>query len=438
MASFHCSVKSGKSGSGGAHADYIERDGKYKSKSKDDLEHVERGNMPEFAAENPSEFWKAADQYERANGAAYREYEIALPRELTKEQRLELVREFVAQEIGDKHAYTFAIHNPIAAIDGGEQPHAHIMFSERTNDGINRPAEQYFKRWNAKNPERGGCQKSNTAKTPTERKADLVALRERFAELQNKHLAKAGHQVRVTHLSLKDQGIDRLAEPHFGPKLAKELAAAVKIDREAVPRTPTPIVLSPKISAERHGISPMPEPVPQPKQPEKERVKPKLEASDLQIYLAIQSKITAQYRDGLDRAKEAAERLDTSTRTVNEWDRQAKNAHWDMAQMPKRPMFSGRAQWDAQRAELEKQYQKAAEARKEAQIELKTLQAAKDAMPALASRETIRNVYIERMRLHPELLQQYERGRVEHQREQEQQKAISQVKQRPQEQGYER
>jgi hypothetical protein len=59
-------------------------------------------------------------------------------------------------------------------------------------------------------------------------------------------------------------------------------------------------------------------------------------------------------------------------------------------------------------------------------------------MPALASRETIRNVYIERMKLHPELLQQYERGRVEHQREQEQQKAISQVKQRPQERGHER
>ena len=232
MASFHCSVKSGKSGSGGAHADYIEREGKYASKEKDDLEHRESGNMPDWA-ETSRDFWHTADANERANGAVYREFEIALPRELTKAQRLELVHEFIAQEIGDKHAYTFAIHNPKAAIDGGEQPHAHIMFSERKRDGIDRAADQYFKRWNAKNPERGGCQKSNIAKTPTERKAELVQLRERFAQLQNKHLARHGHSVQVTHLSLKAQGIDREVEPHLGPDRAKELAQAVKIDRLA-------------------------------------------------------------------------------------------------------------------------------------------------------------------------------------------------------------
>ncbi|MGK3681372.1 MobA/MobL family protein, partial [Escherichia coli] len=41
--------------------------------------------------DNPSHFWQAADQFERANGSTYRELEIALPRELTPEQRLELV-----------------------------------------------------------------------------------------------------------------------------------------------------------------------------------------------------------------------------------------------------------------------------------------------------------------------------------------------------------
>ncbi len=42
----------------------------------------------------PSHFWQAADQFERANGSTYRELEIALPRELTPEQRLELVQDF--------------------------------------------------------------------------------------------------------------------------------------------------------------------------------------------------------------------------------------------------------------------------------------------------------------------------------------------------------
>jgi hypothetical protein len=233
MATFHCQVKAGKSGSGGAHADYIERDGKYASKSKDDLEHRETGNLPKFA-ETSGEFWKAADKGEGEKKSPYREYEIALPRELTKEQRLELVREFVRQEIGDKYTYTFAIHNPPAMIDGGEQPHAHIMFSERIIDGIDRPAEQYFKRWNAKNPERGGCKKGNNEfKTAVTRAAELVQLRERFANLQNEHLARHGHTARVTHLSLKAQGIDREVEPHFGPKLAKELATAIQADRAA-------------------------------------------------------------------------------------------------------------------------------------------------------------------------------------------------------------
>jgi hypothetical protein len=138
MASYHLSVKTGGKGSASPHADYISRDGKYAREKDSDLEHKESGNMPAWAAHKPSEFWKAADTSERANGCTYREIEIALPRELKPEQRLELVRDFVQQEIGDRHAYQFAIHNPKAAIAGGEQPHAHIMFSERINDGIHR------------------------------------------------------------------------------------------------------------------------------------------------------------------------------------------------------------------------------------------------------------------------------------------------------------
>ena len=219
MASYHCTVKAGASSSASAHADYIERDGKYKTKDREDLEAVESGNMPEWA-ERSGDFWEASDQHERANAKGYREYEVALPREMTQEQRLDLVREFVRQELGDRHAYTFAIHNPRAALEGGEQPHAHIMFSERNRDGIERSREQYFKRYNAKNPERGGCRKGDGAKTPTERKADLVALRERWAILQNRHLEKNGHTDRVDHRSLEAQGIDRLPTEHMGPKAA--------------------------------------------------------------------------------------------------------------------------------------------------------------------------------------------------------------------------
>lgn len=327
MASFHCSVKVGKSGSGAAHADYIEREGKYASKSKDDLEHKESGNMPEFA-ETSGEFWSAADQHERANGSVYREFEIALPRELTQAQRLELVREFVEHEIGDRHAYTFAIHNPKAAIDGGEQPHAHIMFSERKRDGIERPAEQYFKRWNAKQPERGGCQKASTAKTPTERKAELVQLRQRFAELQNKHLAKSGHSVQVTHLSLAAQGIDREVEPHFGPKLAKELAEAVKIDRTASktpdPSNPLPLDSSAAVELYRH-------------------VRAALERGDSE-----RKREESQEREALHKAKEA----------LSDSEGAGKVLVHQVQQLGKRPLLGG-GKWDKQNEALRAQFAEA-------------------------------------------------------------------------------
>ena len=100
--------------------------------------------MPEWAQDNPNLFWQCADEFERKNGSTYREIEIALPRELTLQQRKELVQTFVEQELGEKHAYTWAIHNPKASIEGGEQPHAHIMYSERLQDGIERSPDQFL------------------------------------------------------------------------------------------------------------------------------------------------------------------------------------------------------------------------------------------------------------------------------------------------------
>jgi hypothetical protein len=230
MASYHCEVKVGAKGKAGPHSSYISREGKYaKSLSVEKLEQVEWGNMPSWAVSDPAQFWQAADQNERANGATYREIEVALPREMTPWQRVELVRDMVAQELGDKHAYTWAIHNPEAAIEGGEQPHAHIMYSERTIDGIDRDPEQYFKRYNAKNPEKGGCRKDSAG---TEER--LLATRERWANVQNLHLERYGYADRVDHRSLKDQGIDRTPEPHFGPGRVGRMKAKQDAELAAV------------------------------------------------------------------------------------------------------------------------------------------------------------------------------------------------------------
>jgi hypothetical protein len=217
MATYHLTAKIGQKGKAQPHAAYIAREGKYSGSNRyEDLEATDYGNMPAWAEHNPAEFWKAADENERANGSSYRELEVALPRELTPPQRLELVQDFIAQELGEKHAYQFAIHTPKAALEKGEQPHAHIMYSERITDGIERDPEQYFKRYNAKNPDKGGAKKFSGGKSKNELKAELLEQRERWANLQNYHLEKNGHNERVDHRSLKDQGItDREPEKHL-------------------------------------------------------------------------------------------------------------------------------------------------------------------------------------------------------------------------------
>ena len=63
--------------------------------------------------------------------------------------------------VWERLPYTLAIHRGVA---NGENPHAHLMFSERGNDGIERSGEQWFKRHNAKAPEKGGARKSRAAK----------------------------------------------------------------------------------------------------------------------------------------------------------------------------------------------------------------------------------------------------------------------------------
>ena len=226
MATAHLSVKVGKAGKGTPHAEYIARVGKYAQRLEqgEKLEMTESGNMPKWAQGNPLLFWQAADQYERKNGYVYREHEIALPRELNAEQRAELVREWVAQELGEQHAYTWAIHNK-TALDGGEQ---HLMYSERMNDGIERDPEQYFKRYNAKYPERGGAKKHNVQGTATERKAALKEMRGRWEQMHNAHIdrhlpgnnlleASRKHRAKISMKSLAEQGIERKAEPHMTP-----------------------------------------------------------------------------------------------------------------------------------------------------------------------------------------------------------------------------
>ena len=206
MATYHlnvrgCSKSKGQSAS--AKSDYINREDKY-TKNKDDLIYSESGNMPSFAKENPKEFWKSADEFERANARVCTEIEFALPRELNLEQQKELIAEFINKNLdNDKHklTYSYAIHND----KDNHNPHCHLIFSERNNDGIERTADQYFRRANNKAPEKGGAKKSEHA----HKREFVQEVRTSWRESANEHLAKAGFKNTIDERTLEAQGIDR-------------------------------------------------------------------------------------------------------------------------------------------------------------------------------------------------------------------------------------
>ena len=241
MAIYHLSVKTGSRGGGQsalAKALYNEREGKYERDSEE-LEYKESGNMPEWAEDDPRQYWAAADQNERANGRLYREVEFALPVELDDRQQRELARSFAAELTGEERLpYTMAIHR--GGEDGGN-PHVHLMFSERTNDGIERSAEQWFKRANKANPEKGGAMKTRST-MPREWLADT---RELWADRANEALERAGRPERITEVSLKEQyfeaaengderemaRLNREPGVHIGPHNIARIENQEQIDR---------------------------------------------------------------------------------------------------------------------------------------------------------------------------------------------------------------
>ena len=214
--------------SAAAKADYIEREGRYEQ-DREELEHRESEHMPEWAEQDPRSYWEAADEYERANGRLYREVQFALPKELSEGQRRELASGFAKRLTeGERLPYTLAIHR-----GDGENPHAHLMFSERANNGIERSREQWFRRHNAKEPEKGGARKSRVA-VP---QAWLEDTRKAWEREANRALERAGYGERIDHRSLAERrdaaersgDLERAAElsrkpnVHLGPQALREL-----------------------------------------------------------------------------------------------------------------------------------------------------------------------------------------------------------------------
>lgn len=210
MAIYYLDVKTGSRANGQsarAKAHYILREGRY-AKTAAEVLHSTSGHMPGWV-DSAADYWTAADLHERANGRLFKELVFALPIELPLAQQIELAEGFARRLTeGERLPYTLALH-----AGDGRNPHCHLAVSERVNDDVQRPAEQWFRRYNRATPDQGGARKSERLKP----KAWLEETREAWSLAANAALEAGGHDARVDHRTLEEQGIDRVPGVHRGP-----------------------------------------------------------------------------------------------------------------------------------------------------------------------------------------------------------------------------
>ena len=151
-----------------------------------------------------------AERYKTAQLA--REIEIALPVELTQEQNISLVHDYVKE-----HFVSVGMCADIAIHDtGGGNPHAHIMLTMR-------PIKNG--EWGAKSRTVGGV-KIPTVDWNEQTKAEVW--REAWEVAANRELERHNHEARIDHRSYERQGIDQIPTIHLG-------AAAHQMEQRGIP-----------------------------------------------------------------------------------------------------------------------------------------------------------------------------------------------------------
>jgi hypothetical protein len=191
--------------------------------------------------------WNMVERSEkRVDAQLAREVEITLPRELTLDQQVALVRQFVRDQFVSKGMVAdFAIHRPDAS-DGREQPHAHVLLTLRRLDATSETGFSSHKErdWNEREDiarlvadarkrfNNTGLAEDREQLEAAEALRNVNIWRERWAAYANDALAEAGSEARIDHRTLEKQGISRPAQIALG--LARHIEKAYDFLRERI------------------------------------------------------------------------------------------------------------------------------------------------------------------------------------------------------------
>jgi hypothetical protein len=200
-----------------AHIRYITR--------KEAVTYVMAERMPEGRVA-AMRWLRSEEKADRVNARVADKLVIALPRELSAQQRIELLWSF-AEELSQGRASWFAaIH---AKGKDRDNPHAHLLVRDR--DVRTGERVVMFSAGQKEAAQRA----AKGQKAPT----TLRQIREMWAKHANRALERAGRKERVDHRRLVDQGLRRLAQVHEGPNVRAMHARGVRPEsRDRVIRNP--------------------------------------------------------------------------------------------------------------------------------------------------------------------------------------------------------
>ena len=223
--------------------------------------------LPEYAPQgwqDREKLWNAVEEVETAKDSRLaREFVVALPIELSREQQIELLQEFIREQfVSDGMCADAAIHDT-----DGHNPHAHILLTVRPLDEqgkwqyktekeylcMKNGEEQGFTAAEFKSTQNDGWEKQYPYKVgkkkvymvPSEADAQglvrvdkhpkstrygrqnpiserwnseeqLILWRAAWADAANRHLERYGHDERIDHRSNAARGLDELPTIHEG------------------------------------------------------------------------------------------------------------------------------------------------------------------------------------------------------------------------------
>ncbi|WCT74282.1 MobQ family relaxase [Sphingomonas naphthae] len=161
--------------------------------------------------------WNRVEQAERRKDAqTARELRIMIPRELSPDDRIAVVRDYIRQSFVAKGMVADVAYHNKTASDGKEQPHAHVMLTMRplTETGFGKKSRH------DRVPDPTGRTNADGRPVMVESNADswnsqayFERCREDWETIANAALERIGSAERIDRRSLLARGLSRLPEP---------------------------------------------------------------------------------------------------------------------------------------------------------------------------------------------------------------------------------